>query len=181
MAVPTPYDFTAGQKMSATLLDAGVRDPLTYLLTNYPRVHAYSAASMSFSNATARVVNFDTEVYDTDSMHSTSSNTSRITATTAGLYEFHWFMRMPSATYTTFDMDIRLNANASTGGGSSIFPSNMPFASGSTFRLVSFHYTQFMNANDYHEMFFTQTTGGALSNIVGQFMTFVQARWIATV
>lgn len=180
MAVPTPFDFTAGQKMSATLLDAGVRDCLTYLLSNYPRVHAWNSTNLSFSDTVTTVVTFNSEQYDTDGMHNTSSNTSRITAVTAGLYEFRWFVRMASTTYTQLDLDVRLNANASSGGGSSILPSNIPFTSGGSFRLISFTYAQFMNANDYHEAFVTQTSTASRLATGGPFTTMCQARWIAS-
>jgi hypothetical protein len=180
VAVPTPYDATSGTKLTAGDWDLGVRDPLLFLMTAYPRVHAWSSTNLSFSDATTTLVTFNSENYDTDGMHSTSSNTSRITAVTAGLYEFRWFVRMASATYTQLDLDLRLNANGASGGGSSILPSNLPFTSGGSFRLINFSYCQFMNAGDYHEAFVTQTSGATRVATGGPFTTFCQARWIAT-
>lgn len=44
------------------------------------------SSTQSISDNTETNVTWDTETWDTDSMHSTSSNTERITATTAGIY-----------------------------------------------------------------------------------------------
>lgn len=51
-----------------------------------PTVEAYNTTNLSIANNTATTVTCNTELYDTDSMHSISSNTSRITFATAGLY-----------------------------------------------------------------------------------------------
>ena len=53
VAVPTPFDAAAGNKLTALNLDAGVRDPLLFLLDDYPRVHAYDASSASMANGVA--------------------------------------------------------------------------------------------------------------------------------
>lgn len=179
VAVPTPYDATSGFKLTAADWDLGVRDPLLFLMTAYPRVHAWSNTGLVCTSATAKGISFDSEVYDTDSMHEPTTHPSRITATSAGLYEFHWHIRMPSATYTQLDLDIRLNANFAIGGGTAV--TTQAFASGATFRYLDFTYHQFMNAGDYHEAFVTQNSGGgSQTTITGQFSTFCQARWIAT-
>lgn len=50
--------------------------------------------SISISNNTDTILTFSSELYDTDAMHSTSSNTSRITIPSGkgGYYEFRWSM-----------------------------------------------------------------------------------------
>ena len=52
-----------------------------------PAVRVHNSASESTSNGVPKSVTFDTEDIDTDNMHSTSSNTSRLTCTTPGLYQ----------------------------------------------------------------------------------------------
>jgi hypothetical protein len=47
---------------------------------------ATKSAVQSIAAATATVITFQTEDYDTDLMHDTSTNTSRITIKTAGVY-----------------------------------------------------------------------------------------------
>lgn len=46
----------------------------------------YNSANISVADVTQQVLTFDTEAFDTDTIHSTSSNTGRLTATTAGKY-----------------------------------------------------------------------------------------------
>ena len=46
----------------------------------------FNSANISISNATTTAVTFDSERWDTDTIHSVSVNTSRLTATTAGKY-----------------------------------------------------------------------------------------------
>jgi hypothetical protein len=46
----------------------------------------YNNANISIATATNVNLTFNTERYDTDSIHSTVSNTSRLTANTAGIY-----------------------------------------------------------------------------------------------
>ena len=50
------------------------------------RVRAYNSAAISIPNNTETALTFDSERWDTDTMHSTVSNTGRLTATTAGQY-----------------------------------------------------------------------------------------------
>ncbi len=46
----------------------------------------YNNADITIANSTETALTFNTERYDTDSIHSTSSNTSRLTCQTAGKY-----------------------------------------------------------------------------------------------
>lgn len=56
-----------------------------------------TSTSQAISRNTFTAITFDSEAFDTDSMHSTSSNTSRITINTAGLYLFSGFVEGPAA------------------------------------------------------------------------------------
>ena len=69
--------------MTAARLNTEVRDALDFLL-DPPRLWAYDASGLALANATTTLITFDSEIYDTDTMHSTSTNTSRCTFTTAG-------------------------------------------------------------------------------------------------
>lgn len=59
-----------------------------YLLSTdgVPACRVYQSAAQTISNITETTLLFNTESFDSDTMHSTSSNTGRITFTTAGLY-----------------------------------------------------------------------------------------------
>lgn len=62
--------------------------------SSFKGVLCTKSASQSISNATWTAITYDTEVYDTDNFHSTSSNTSRLTVPTGlgGYYLITWGM-----------------------------------------------------------------------------------------
>ena len=47
---------------------------------------AYNSGNISIPNVSATVITLDSERFDTDNIHDTSSNTSRLTCKTAGKY-----------------------------------------------------------------------------------------------
>ena len=57
-------------------------------LANPPACRVYNSANLAVVNAgSGSVLTFNSERFDTNTMHSTSSNTDRITVNTAGLYQ----------------------------------------------------------------------------------------------
>ncbi len=78
-----------------------------------PRVQVTNSTSQAgVVTSTWTSITFDTEIYDTDTMHSTSSNTSRLTATTAGLYQITGVISWDSD--TTNERRVRVLANGAT-------------------------------------------------------------------
>ncbi|MAF43780.1 MAG: hypothetical protein CMI54_06400 [Parcubacteria group bacterium] len=55
-------------------------------LAAVPAVRVYNSANIELANTTMTALTFDSERFDTDAMHSTASNTSRLTCVTAGKY-----------------------------------------------------------------------------------------------
>lgn len=77
---------------------------------NPPACRVYNTAAETLVNNTALALSFNTERYDTDTMHSTASQTSRITFNTAGVYDFGASVSVTGeADYTSVVVDIRLN------------------------------------------------------------------------
>jgi len=156
--VPTPYDAVPGAKMSAASLDAGIKTPLDWLLTNYPRVHAHNTAGTTITNATAwTLVDFGGETYDTDNMHDTVTNNSRIIFTTAGLYEVDYQVALVGS-LTTFPtvarLNVRLNAAGASGGGTVLKVLDYGNA-----HIMQFRFRRVFAAADYIEIFVSQTSG----------------------
>lgn len=56
------------------------------LIANPPRCSVYMTTAAAIATGTPTALTWDTEEYDTDGMHSTTTNTSRITCVTPGLY-----------------------------------------------------------------------------------------------
>src|SRR5690242_2498740 len=109
-SVPTPLDWVAnaGNFATAAMLQAGVGDPLTFLL-NPPAAQARRTTAQSIPNNTPTVMLFDTEDFDTDTMHSTSVSTSRLTCNTAGTYKVEAYIPFDGATAGIRDARITKN------------------------------------------------------------------------
>lgn len=159
MIIPTPLDPSSGDKLSAAAFDAGVRDVFNFLLNTFPRVHAYDSVGTSIANGATVLLAMAGEVYDTDSMHDTAVNNGRITATTAGLYEFDYIVSLPgSATYTDCSVQARLNSGGSSAGGTNL--RTFTFSDGTRGMIVmAFRFCRVMVAGDYIEVFPSQTSG----------------------
>lgn len=79
-----PSDPSDGQVAPASWGD-DVRAALSFL-ANPPACRVYHNTAQSIANNSEVALTFNSERYDTDSMHSTSVNPSRITFNTTGLY-----------------------------------------------------------------------------------------------
>jgi hypothetical protein len=118
--------------------------------------------SISIANNTDTYLTFSSELYDTDAMHSTSSNTSRITIPTGkgGYYEFKWSMVWDNN--TTNNRRVRLVKNGSTYENGPILTIRGVGLTGlSNSTVVS------TVAGDYWELQAFQDCGGALNVGVG--------------
>jgi hypothetical protein len=178
--VPTVLDATAGVKITASAFDAGVKLPLDWLLANYPRVHASDSSSASMTNGTATLVPLNAETFDTDAMHDTVTNNSRIIHTTAGLYDESWLITIAGGVaYTQLDLQIRLNAAGSSAGGTSLRTQSYSDGTRSGITMY-FHYQRFFSAADYTEAFITQASGGARALSATTLGTRCMSRWIAS-
>lgn len=116
-----------------------------------------NSADISISSASSTVVTFDTEDFDTDTMHSLVSNTGRITFTTAGRY-WVYFEALFNA-HATGIRQARLRLNGATQISDVQLPNNGS-ATGMTVFTGAFIDAV---ANDYVEALVEQNSGGALS------------------
>ncbi len=173
--VPTPYDAVAGTKLSAAALDLGLKTPLDWLLSGYPRVHAYDTSGASMVNGVTTLVPFSSEVFDTDNMHDTATNSSRIVHTTAGLYDESWHITLGAVAYSQLDLMIRMNAAGAPAGGT--FIRTQPFGGGPPH--AYFQYLRFFAAGDYTEAFITQTSGANRLLSTAALGTRCMSRWVA--
>jgi hypothetical protein len=86
MAYATPRTWVAGDVLTAAQLNQDIRDNVGFL-ANPPACRIYHNADQSIPhNVATTILAFNSERYDTDTMHDTVTNNSRITFTTAGLY-----------------------------------------------------------------------------------------------
>jgi hypothetical protein len=137
-------------------------------------VRAYNSADISIANATLTALTFDSERYDTDSMHSTVSNTGRITFTTAGVYNLT-FNGVFASNATGYRVaSFRLNGTTYIG-----YFSQMAVSGDSTYLNVTTQYK--FAAGDYIEVVVYQTSGGALNiQVAANYSPEVSAAKVAT-
>jgi hypothetical protein len=124
-------------------------------------------ASTSIANNTDTYLTFSGELYDTDAMHSTSTNTSRITIPSGkgGYYEFRWSMVWDNN--TTNNRRIRLVKNGASYEFGPILTIRGVGLTGLTNSTVVSTV-----AGDYWELQAFQDSGGALSVGVGGSLMF---------
>jgi hypothetical protein len=85
--------------------------PLSTAYANPPACRVYRTTSMTgIVDSAQTAVTFDAERFDTNSMHDTSTNTSRITFNTAGVYVVTFNMAWgPRTDYLKVQCSMRLN------------------------------------------------------------------------
>jgi len=125
--------------------------------TSFKGCQLWKSANQSISNATYTAITFDNENFDTDSFHSTSSNTSRITIPVGldGKYLVTF-----TAGYNANSTGIRGSALHKNGALAFVMFQVSASSAADTF----FGSSQIMNlsAGDYVELFLYQSSGGAL-------------------
>ena len=104
----------------------------------------YKSASQAISATTDTAISFDSENYDNGSIHSTSTNNSRITVSAAGRYVF-WASVVTDLTTQDLKQWFRINGATVDGYGHCVLPQ---------FSRIDFGLTAVLNlsANDYVEL-----------------------------
>lgn len=135
-----------------------------------PAARVYNNANISINNDTATALTFNSERYDTDSIHSTSSNTGRLTCVTAGKYHASCSIRFAAHATGSREVYIRLN------GSTAIADFRIPTTSGGV-PIIAFGTDYDLAVDDYLEVMVRQNSGGSLnvdaaSNYSPEFMMF---------
>lgn len=155
MGYVTPVTKASGDGLTAADWNAYVRDNQEALFTP-PRCLVDRSTAQSIPDVTVTSMTFDTELLDNDSMHSTTSNTSRITAKTAGLYMMTTSVQFTGNTTGGRTVSIVLN------GAQTLATSDLPSVGTGPARLnVATLY--YLDVDDYVESRVYQSSGGALN------------------
>lgn len=171
MTLPVPATVAVGDKETAALWNGQVRDPMTFW-QNPPRCSLYQTGATNMTTGVGAAMLFDTELYDTDGMHSTASLTSRITIVTPGMYHVEGIIGFASNATGWRLLQLEKNGAVLTG-------TRLAAASGTThIQQVSFDVPGLV-AGDYLELFGTQTSGSTLASQTGAASTMFSARWVA--
>jgi hypothetical protein len=125
----------------------------------------YNSTGESIPNTTSTVLTFDSEQYDTDNIHSTVTNTSRLTANHSGKYVITGSVQWHTGGASAGDIFVRLNGTTYLTGGQE---PNATVYDSETSTIYN------LSVNDYVELQAYQASGGsvnidALSNYSPQF------------
>lgn len=184
MAVPSTHTVAVGDFVTASDENTYVRDPVSFFL-NPPRCSVYqgTTGTTAGTSGVAALVLWDSESAsdgDTDSMHSTSSNTSRIVATTAGLYLVTVSIYFAANATGYREVKLRINSAGSSVGGTPVRGGQFRIPATATGSGYCGGATSVrLAATDYIEAFVTQTSGGSLATVVGEEFSRLAAQWVA--
>lgn len=131
----------------------------------------YNNANISIANNTATALTFNSERYDTDSMHNTSTNTSRIAINTAGKYNVIGQCTFNASATGARSLQLLVN-------GSIIIAEKDEAGSAAIGARLNLSTIWDFSVNDYIEMVVTQTSGGSLNilNITAYSPEFMASR-----
>jgi len=160
-AVPTTLTAVAGAVLTASEWNTNNRDVENWSLA--PAIcQVRQTSAQSLSNNTNTALLFDTEDVDSTGMHSTSSNTSRITAVYPGWYQFSGGYSAAANATGVRVSSFQVNSTVVNGSGSD----QTSVAAGTTVRMPTRTILIFLNVGDFCELAALQTSGGALNTAV---------------
>lgn len=174
--VPSPRTWAVADLETAALFNAGLRDPLNFLLSP-PRAQAIQAVAQTIPTSAETAITLDTGTgigtVNNDGMWVTGANT-KLTAVTPGKYLISAAIGFAANATGRRQAAIRLNGTtfltqteASVVTAASAV-TNCP--------IPSFEYQ--LNVGDYLELLAFQTSGaGLLTSVAYPLMSFMRAQW----
>lgn len=164
-----PHTIVPGELVTVETMNDEWGGNITSLF-NPPACRVRRTSDQSVPDNTNTAITFDAERWDTDSMHSTVTQTSRITINTAGLYMVTGEVAFASAGSATRLLSVRLNGSTEIVRTQGVFNLAAHLTVATVYKFA---------AADYIEMIAYQATGGpvnvlALANYSPEFA----ATWI---
>lgn len=121
-----------------------------------PACSVYNSSGIAIANNSGTYLTFNSEDYDTDGIHSTVSNTGRLTCQTAGIYHIWGVVEFAANTTGIRSLFIRLNGGnlvvANSTNAPSVGANSLPVS-----RDIE------LDEDDYIELGVYQNSGGALN------------------
>jgi hypothetical protein len=186
--IPSPRTWATGDTVFATHFNTDLRDSQVFLL-NRPRVMVYDSTGVSIQQSDGEtLLEWDTEVFDTDGMHSTGTNPSRLTCVTSGVYEIIAHIDWQGHNDTNAGSRW-VSINKNNNGGLTMATSaeiaadaiNCAPNDGADLQVSHIVFQHFLTAGDYIEVVVRNIVTDILStNGQEDHNTFFAARWIGS-
>lgn len=122
-----------------------------------PQARVFNSANISVANNTLTALTFDSERFDNGGLHSTSANTSRLTAPVTGLYSIGADVRFAANATGVRQAQLRVN------GATTIASVTYPVAAAASASDLLLDAPWQLTAADYVEVMVFQDSGGALN------------------
>lgn len=159
--VPTTLTAVAGAVLTAVQWNANNRDVEAWLLA--PGIcQARQAVIQSIPNNTSTDVTLDSEDVDSTGMHSTVTNTNRVTAVYPGWYQVSGGTSWAANATGVRVVNFTVNGTVVNGSGTGF----TSVAVATTARTAVRTILVFLNVGDYVTLSTLQTSGGALNTAV---------------
>ena len=159
--LPSFTTFSAGSILTAAQLNTNVRDAGNFFLS-WPVFEGRQTVAQSIPNGTPTGVTYDTNDVDTDTGHSTVTNTTRYTGKTGGRFQLSGGIGFAANATGRRAAQWYRNGSAVNAGSAM-----MPATAANDCALAARTITVFLNGTtDYIELFAYQESGGALNTFV---------------
>jgi hypothetical protein len=169
--IPSVPTEVPGNFNTSALWNANILGGLNYLFAPV-RFKGYASTGQSFtSTTTSAVLTLDTEIVDSDGGHSTTTNTSRYTAQTAGLYIVTGSVCFASNATGTRTLQVFLNGVGVTGSAVQSAASGSNGTSVFTATMVQ------MAVGDYVELAAWQNSGSTLATSTTNAILTTMSLW----
>lgn len=174
--VPGVNTWAAGSILTAAQLNTYVSNAVTFLL-NRPICQVRQTLAQAVANITATPLLFDGEDVDNDGMHSTTTNTDRITAQTAGRYVLGGGDSFASNATGERAAIWNLNGSGAAGGEASVQAVN-----GDDTRVPARSISLFLNVGDYVQLVAYQSSTVSRNTVVSPAgeQPLALVRWVGT-
>jgi hypothetical protein len=152
-----------------------ISENLRFLHTK-DKVHAYRSTDEAVADSTWELLNWDSEDYDNNSMHSNVTNNGRLSCQSDGAYLVNFKVNFATNTTGIRRVMLRKNSGGSDSGGTHLGTWN---EDGIATENTSVHGGRVVvlstgGTNDYVELFAYQTSGGSLDVKSGANVSYFQ-------
>lgn len=169
----TVPDKATGDVFTEAMWDTYIKDNINNLIVP-PACRVYHSANQSIPNNAATTLSLNSEDFDTDSMHDTVTNNSRITINTTGIYVITLNVLWGTSTAGDRTAQIWLNGADYIAGDTRPAPDNSSYNGEQSVSVV-----RAFTAGDYVEARVTQDSGGGLNVLVQNNRSpYFSAAWI---
>lgn len=173
MPYTTPHTITVGELVTVDTMNDEWGGNVAFL-ANPPACRVYHNTTQSISNSTKTALSFNSERYDTDTMHDTATNNTRLTIKTAGLYIVTGHAAFAGNSTGDRSIIVRLGGATEIAGNLQRAPSGV-----TEWAVMSVATIYRFAVNEYVELLVYQTSGGALSTTqVASLTPEFAATWI---